>query len=156
VLCVAAKWWVMDRLTEPSTQANYIVRHWKGEMSLPISYWINGVVINGFLVLFVDTVGVTIVERASSSANPRLAHAAILAVLWSVSIIFFVWSNVGIWRSATNYNTVRRNSPDAFTLWGTLMWGSVAKIIVVLTAIRKVWQLGDLIEIMRELFMPPN
>jgi hypothetical protein len=32
---------------------NYLMRHWRGELSLPISYWVNGSLLGvGFLLLF--------------------------------------------------------------------------------------------------------
>src|SRR5689334_12574412 len=41
-------------LLEPEAEAkprNYFTRHWRGELSLPVSYWVNGILTGGMVVL---------------------------------------------------------------------------------------------------------
>jgi len=49
-----------ETVSDPSNRNNYFVRHWRGEISLPISFWLNGICgifVFGLLVKII-TVGV--------------------------------------------------------------------------------------------------
>lgn len=76
-------------------RANYFVRHWLGELSLPVSYWLNSIGI-GFLV----SVGAVIARREYNDA-PLRWNATFTLVLFCLSLPLWLWSNVGIWRSAS-------------------------------------------------------
>ena len=88
-----------------SKNENFFVRFWKGDLSLPMSYWGMGVGINiviGLLIgLFVGAAGMS--EDA----------------IWGYIIPFQIYTVVGIWRSANKYN-------------GTKYWAILAKVAVVL------------------------
>ena len=88
-----------------SKNENFFVRFWKGDLSLPMSYWGVGVGINiviGLLIgLFVGAAGMS--EDA----------------IWGYIIPFQIYTVVGIWRSANKYN-------------GTKYWAILAKVAVVL------------------------
>jgi hypothetical protein len=75
----------------PISRANYITRHWRGELSLPVSYWINGFLLS--ITLYV------------------LSASAVAASLWQLQLfgaslgivlipIIAVWQLIGIYRSA--------------------------------------------------------
>jgi len=62
----------MQERTEVAPKAarkrNYFVRHWRGELSLPVSYWLNG------LIVVILTVALTVafseaIEAAGSSGE---------------------------------------------------------------------------------------
>ena len=102
----------------PPPPRNYFVRHWRGELSLPKSYWLNGL-IGGFLVgAAIAGVGYAVHNR--SEAQPVVWLVTLIAT-WVVVSLFTMWQAVGVWRSATNYKAS-----------GKYFWGGLAKGVTVL------------------------
>lgn len=108
----------------PPVSANYLARHWRGELPLPLAFWVNGTLL--YLAL----------KGLAYAAAAALSYSTPLSVIWAVvigipvvSIAFQVWSLVGIWRSAERYKAAG----------GEIIWGVLAQvavgIIVVLIAI---------------------
>jgi hypothetical protein len=95
-------------------RGNYFVRHWRGQLSLGVSYWANG-----FLASFVVAIAAGAV--AATQADLR-THAALSLVVFGVAIIASAWQFVGIWRSASNH----------FSRGGTHFWARTAKVMVIL------------------------
>ncbi|RYY47702.1 MAG: hypothetical protein EOP59_00660 [Sphingomonadales bacterium] len=82
---------------EPSR--NYFVRHWRGENTLPFAYWVNGSILNIALAFAVRMIQEQV---ANSSISLRLmAFSGLTLIL--LSLAAWVWSSVGIWRSATRH-----------------------------------------------------
>ncbi len=104
----------------PEKRANYFVRHWRGELSLGVSYWANGLLAT-FLVLFAAN---TLVALQDSASLKLVAFLSVL--LYVTAIIASVWQMVGIWRSASNH--VSRG--------GSSVWATLAKVVVVFGVIR--------------------
>jgi hypothetical protein len=73
----------------------YLVAHWKGEISLGVSFWINGAMLNGLL-------------RLTGLAVEKYAALTIYLSWWAwvfrLAFLFLaavrIWQFVGIWRSA--------------------------------------------------------
>lgn len=107
---------------------DYLRAHWRGELSLGVSYWINGSLIT---LLYLGAV--TLFE-------PMFEQWSIVTVIWVVvpltigEITLVVWQLVGIWRSATN----------SATKTGRSFWPAVAKFMVVLGVIRAVVEYSTL------------
>jgi hypothetical protein len=93
---------------------NYFVRHWRGQLSLGVSYWANG-----FLVSFVVAIAAGAV--AAMQADLR-THSALSLAVFALAIIASVWQGVGVWRSASNH----------FSRGGTHFWAGAAKVMVIL------------------------
>ncbi len=77
---------------------NYIRKHWRGELSLTISFWINLVLLNFVKVLFEKLLSYNeIIE------NPVIA--ARVAIIYAVFcyIIVYPWQIVGLWRSCNHH-----------------------------------------------------
>ena len=77
---------------------SFFARHWRGELSLAVSFWVNGlfvsVILPGFLFGFAN-------GYASGDDRSLKAVAVITLIpLLYVSLIW-IWSAVGIWRSAS-------------------------------------------------------
>lgn len=109
---------------------NYLARHWAGNLSLPISYWVNGALLS-FLILL----GTSYLARRIQSGSGSLQSLALVALVYlSVSLILWVWSSVGIWRSA--YWHRRRG--------GTPTWGMAARAMIVVTAVTTLFRTGDI------------
>ncbi|MEA3054415.1 MAG: hypothetical protein QOG72_3318 [Sphingomonadales bacterium] len=116
---------------------NYFRRHWAGHLSLPVSYWINSALLSALIAAAVEYGGDRIRDRGGT-----LRGLAIIAIAYFVFyVIFWVWSSVGIWRSA--YWHRRRG--------GTPGWGLAARILVVLSAFAMLGRAGDIALRAREL-----
>jgi hypothetical protein len=106
---------------------NYFIRHWQGDLALPISYWVNG-----FLGNVVAAVAIAIIAVSTDFKDdfrPALALASVIAI-WAVLFGITVWQVVGVWRSATKYRYVRLKR----------FWGGCAKLLVVLGVLQIVGQ----------------
>lgn len=93
---------------EGKQSTSYIARHWRGKLSLPRSFWLDGALLSfGVLLAAMNLVktGVSV-----SHANSRAGFAFVLVgyVLWFlITIPVAIWQLVGIARSATNYTGPR-------------------------------------------------
>lgn len=87
----------------------YFARHWRGELSLPQSFWVNGLIIGfGWMVAFQPLVDLFIIA------------AWWFFIAWIADAATIVWQFVGIWRSARNYR-------------GPRVWSILARIFAVLS-----------------------
>ncbi|WP_144058584.1 RDD family protein [Bradyrhizobium oligotrophicum] len=100
-------------------QRSYLVRHWRGELSLAASYWVNGALL-GVIATLAIAVATSLVVQQGFDAQPVPA-LVLICVIWLCISLFTLWQTVGIWRSATRYR-------DA----GDSAWGGIAKIMVAL------------------------
>jgi hypothetical protein len=79
----------------PTRRDNYFVRHWRGNLSLPVSYWVNS---------FLATIAVSFVfEKLDSSINisdSPLLFATTRTLVLVLAITISIWQLVGVWRSA--------------------------------------------------------
>ena len=96
---------------------NYLVRHWRGELSLPMSYWLNGTV-SGLVVGFMIG-GMTYLINWQGDAEPVVWLSTLIAS-WILAALLTIWQAVGIWRSAIRY---RQSGKD--------FWGGVAQMLTV-------------------------
>jgi hypothetical protein len=102
----------------PLASNNYFARHWRGELSLPKSYWVNGLVFGFIVGAAVAALGYAVNSR--SEAQPVLWMVTLIGT-WVIVALFTMWQAVGVWRSATNYKAE-----------GKHFWGGVAKTVTVL------------------------
>jgi hypothetical protein len=108
---------VIYRSSTRTHRGLYVLRHWRGELPLPVSYWLNGVVVTA-----VFTIVIKIVPWDDFvSKSPKFYSTAIIA-LWVLLAIATIWQLVGIWHSAGNY--LRQGKSK--------LWGNLAKVAVVL------------------------
>ncbi len=84
-------------LAAPS--GSYIARHWRGDISLGWSYWINGAVI-GFIgrVLWYGAIA-----GLSVGVKDRSTLVASLIAMIAITLTIYIWQVVGIWRSARKH-----------------------------------------------------
>ena len=107
--------------------ANFIARNWRGEYSLPVSFWVFGLI--GNFVVALILVGVTAVYDAKIGFQPVYVFTLILSI-WLLSIGISVWQSVGVWRSARRY--VERKSLKL----QRAPWAVVAKLTVALAILQ--------------------
>jgi hypothetical protein len=106
----------------PQGWQNYFARHWRGELSLPVSYWVNGTL--GGLIAGFFFIAVGAVTHRQGEVQP-LVWLISLCAIWLFIVVSAIWQAVGIWRSATHY----RQS-------GRRFWGGAAKALIVLGALQ--------------------
>ena len=109
---------------------NYFQRHWAGHLSLPVSYWVNSALLSALIAAAVEYGA----HRISEGGGSLSGLAAIALAYFAFSALFWVWSSVGIWRSA--YWHRRRG--------GTPGWGLAARTMVVLSAAAILFRSGDI------------
>jgi hypothetical protein len=100
---------------------NVIARHWRGELSLPRSYWINHLVLGSGVGFAFNALGSAINHRAVEQPVRWLIS---LGLTWSVIIPFSIWAAIGVWRAATAYRRA-----------GKRFWGAAAKATIALGAL---------------------
>jgi hypothetical protein len=105
-----------------SRRGNYFLRHWRGELSLPVSYWLNSVGI-----AFVISIGGVIAKRAYNDA-PLRWNAAFTVVLLCLSLPLWIWSSVGIWRSASRRSRSGGGRGWAITAQITVLLGVLCNL----------------------------
>lgn len=106
---------------------SYVVRHWRGELSLPLSYWVNGGLL-GVVVGAAIAVVATVIMYEQIDEQP-LPALVLMCAIWLCLALIMLWQAVGIWRSGTRYQAAG-NGP----------WGGIAKIMVVLGVASTLWQ----------------
>lgn len=94
-------------------EVNYLVQHWRGDLSLATSYWVNGVIGGIGFKIAVDYFG----YYCGAQVSPIVGGLAFLALI----LLFAVWQIVGIWRSAS-YHVERGGSSE---------WAGLAKVVAV-------------------------
>jgi RDD family len=97
---------------------NYIARHWRGELSLPVSYWLNGILCG--VVVGATVTALAYATNGHGDAQPLMWLFSLIAT-WISAALLTLWQSVGVWRSATRY----RQS-------GRRYWGEAAKALVLL------------------------
>ena len=108
----------------------FILRHWRGELSLPISYWVIGTVV-GFSLTFSAGFLVELLD----SFTPSLTYTAwLVLVMYPAIWLVFIWVYVGIWNSATNYMAGGKSK----------FWGNLAKLGVVLGLLQATTQVVEI------------
>lgn len=105
----------------------YILAHWRGNLPLAQSYWLNGVLASAICTLIVMSLG-SFLEESSLNLTV-VALVSILTVASSLSV--GIWSWVGIWRSASKTNSG---------------WAALAKASVVLGVLGHLGQASSLWE----------
>jgi hypothetical protein len=95
-------------------KANFFVKFWNGDLSLPMSYWGVGL---GLGLVFGFSVGFfTILLGMSEDA------------MWGFLIPFQIYTVVGIWRSSDKYK-------------GKKIWAALAKIAVIIGIISNLFSM---------------
>ena len=100
--------------SKKTDNSNFFVKFWNGDLSLPISYWLVGVVFSlvvGFVIGFI-VIAAGLHEDA----------------MFGFLIPWYVYTTVGIWRSSDKYK-------------GPKFWAILAKIAVVLGVLSALGQL---------------
>jgi hypothetical protein len=96
---------------------SYVVRHWRGDLSLATSYWLNMVVI-GAVFRFC---WVIVARWTDATRGPPIFAIGFFIFM----VALYIWQVVGVWRSAGSH--VERG--------GKKFWAVCGRIFGVLTAV---------------------
>jgi hypothetical protein len=85
-----------DQKQYPDSEGNrgYLMRHWRGELPLGVSYWVSGI-----LVALLAMILTAVVSAPDITKAPRLISSS-YAILALILILASVWLSVGNWHSA--------------------------------------------------------
>lgn len=106
--------------TKERERANYFLRHWRGDLSLAVSYWVNGVLFTFVINLIVNALQYDALARS----NFRL-YVFISFLILTFEFVFWLWFVVGAWRSAENHISKTKRK----------FWANAAKVMVVFSFI---------------------
>lgn len=109
-------------------RSNYLLQHWRGELSLAVSYWVNNFVVSLALGAAIGALSTT---DALQSRSPRFAVAWLTGAIL-VGLAVGLWQLVGTWRSADKHTS----------RGGRRFWSVVVKVLLCLGLIRGVTELG--------------
>ena len=95
----------------------YIGKHWRGEFSLAISFWVNYYLFNAAIEIFW-----TWFRIAPPIKNPVVVSRILIIHFCIWLAIVYPWQIIGVWRSANRHiqETEKR------------VWAGLAKVLVVL------------------------
>lgn len=110
---------IQKTVAAPATRSSsYLLRHWRGELSLAHAYWINGsLIVGGGTVILSKLLNSPVTEQLSLRLVAMISIGFLL-----FSVLAWLWSSVGIWRSASQ-NKARGGSAG---------WAIVAQGVVIL------------------------
>ena len=98
----------------------YIARHWRGELTLPVSFWVNN-----FLLATPVGFGIGALAAWITVTGDYLRGGSIaLLVAWPLLLLFSVWCIVGAWRSSTAFAESG----------GSSLWAGLAKLVLLASA----------------------
>lgn len=133
------------RQRAPRARGNYFSRHWRGQLSLGVSYWVNSVLI-GNLAPVALVIAMSSLE-AGNETSLRL-DATLSLVAAGLLCCLSVWSTVGVLRSAVNHP--ERGGRLAWALLAFVMVGlSLITIVIGLSRKNSLDGYADLLEIAR-------
>lgn len=98
-------------------RANYLVRHWRGDLSLPLSYWVNG-----WLATLAGIAAGFAVRLFVHPTDSVAAWALAMIAAWIFVIGSAAWQVVGVWRSAGKHKA----------RGGSGFWAGAARLMMVI------------------------
>ena len=101
---------------------NFIVKHWRGEYSLGVSYWLFGFLI----AIFIGLLNATLGRFSDALSLSTQKQGFLILAYYAVTIAVAVWQIVGVTRSASAH--VSRG--------GKYFWAMTAKVMVCIGALQ--------------------
>lgn len=105
-----------QRTNPDSTTSSWFLSHWRGETSLGISYWLNGILLASLLPTLI-LIAYSLIDPLRHSLR---ANALVVLILIALRLGLWVWTIVGVTRSA-NRHTSRG---------GKLFWANAARVMI--------------------------
>ena len=105
---------------------SFVMRYWRGEYSLPISYWVVNVVL---AIIITAAAGALTIYLTNDESFSPVRHLIWLSLLYFFVVTASIWQWVGLYRSAWKYIA------DPATLSG---WGYAALVMLCLGIFRSI------------------
>jgi len=103
------------------TKSNsFLLKFYRGEETLGISYWIYYSIISGILIFLI-----TVMERAK-------VNDSFVGLYSLLALSYYIFAAIGTWRSANNYTKMKIAAKQTYG------WATVTKVLIVLAMIRSV------------------
>lgn len=116
---------------------NYIHKHWRGELSLAVSFWING-----FLINIACTVFTTWLAESSPIESPVI-YARVTVIVYFIALaIIYPWQIVGLWRTCNRHVKEK----------GKVFWARTTQVLVVLGVLVTLGHMNQYKPICKELY----
>ena len=117
------------RETAGSRIGNYILRHWRGDLSLVTAFWVNCSLLSAALVVLLS-VAASILVQVGPELHPSSAVSTLVATA-VLSLAITCWQVVGSWRSSKQH-VARGGAPAAALIVKIIMvlWVGAAAISV--------------------------
>lgn len=116
---------------------SYIKKHWNGELPLSTSFWVNVVLLNIGLKLFVKWF-----NGSSPVENPVLASQLSIIIFITSLVILYPWQVIGLWRSANNHiKETKKNG-----------WANTAKVIIFIGAFGTLANINNSLPLYKDLY----
>jgi hypothetical protein len=96
----------------------YIARHWRGELTLPVSFWVNNVALPLPVGYGIGAFAAWITVTGDYLRGGSIA----VLVCWPLLVLFSIWCWVGAWRAATAHSESG----------GSSLWAGLAKVCITL------------------------
>jgi hypothetical protein len=115
----------------PARSGGLFATHWRGEYSLPRSYWVNGVVIFhiGINMALLIVLGIALAAFKGKTALVLIVGLGEVALLCAA----YVWALVGIWRAARKYQ-------------GSRIWSILARLAIVFGVLVSIGNLFNMLD----------
>jgi len=101
----------------PSPKTSYIRKHWRGNLSLAVSFWINLFLLNIVILLFWVLLGYSEILE-----NPVISARVVIIFAAFVFLIVYPWQIIGLWRSCNRHIEIH----------GKHFWARTTQVLVVL------------------------
>ena len=96
---------------------SYFTKHWYGQQSLAIAYWVNAILVT----IALHALGVVLLKIAPIADPIALSRVALFIILVALAVVV-PWQFVGLWRAASNHI---RNT-------GRVFWAKLARAHIAL------------------------
>lgn len=106
---------VIERNSSP--QIGYIRKHWRGELSLATSFWVNIFLLNIILCLLV-----AVFDYGDIPISPVIVARILIAYLFFTIVVVYPWQVIGMWRSCYWHMKIK----------GKYFWARTIQVLVVL------------------------
>ena len=115
----------------PARGGGLFATHWRGEYSLPRSYWVNGVVIFhiGINMVLMIVLGIALAAFKGKTALVLIVGLGEVALLCAA----YVWALVGIWRAARKYQ-------------GSRIWSILARLAIIFGVLVSIGNLFNMLD----------
>jgi len=106
-----------QKYDKPNSSSNYILEHWRGELPLAISFWINLILLNIAILLFN-----WLFFQGSLIEHPVIGARLYIIFNLSKLVIVYPWQIIGLWRACTHYRAKT----------GRKFWPGLVEILIIL------------------------